>query len=239
MADIPANLRDVQGRLAQAARRSGRDPSEIELLVVSKTWPAEIVREVIGAGHSLLGENKLQEAALKIPELPSSARWHFIGHLQRNKARKALELFEAIHSVDSLRLARHLDRLAGELQRRPSVYLQVNAVGEASKSGFDVTGLRESLEELATLEHLKIAGLMSIPPAVEEAEEARSSFRELRELRDQMVESSGVSLPGLSMGMSHDFEIAIAEGATIVRVGSSIFGPRRQAPAGSGSQSTN
>lgn len=226
MADIAANLRAVYERMAQAASRVGRAPSEIELLVVSKTWPSTVIQEVLDAGHGLLGENKLQDAAAKIPQLPESTRWHFIGHLQRNKARKALELFEVIHSVDSLRLAQQLARLAGELDAKARVYLQVNAAGERSKSGFALEELRASLPALMALDHLQIEGLMSIPPAVETPEQARQSFRELRLLRDELQEESGAVLPGLSMGMSHDFEIAIEEGATIVRVGSSIFGPR-------------
>ena len=227
MADIAVNLRAVRQRVDQAAERSGRDPSAVELMVVSKTWPPEVISEVLEAGHQLFGENKLQEAGAKVPELPAVTRWHFIGHLQRNKARKALALFEAIHSVDSLRLAHHLDRVAGELGQRPLIYLQVNAAGEQNKSGFAVGGLREALPDLFALDNVQIAGLMSIPPVVEDPEDARSSFRELRELRDGLEEDYEVSLPGLSMGMSCDFEIAIEEGATIVRVGSSIFGPRR------------
>ena len=227
MADIAVNLRAVRQRVDQAAERSGRDPSAVELLVVTKTWPPDVIAEVLEAGHQLLGENKLQEAGAKIPELHASARWHFIGHLQRNKARKALALFEAIHSVDSLRLAHHLDRVAGELGLRPLIYLQVNAAGEQSKSGFGITELQEGLPELFALKHVQVAGLMSIPPVVESPEDARPSFRKLRELRDGLEESSEVPLPGLSMGMSHDFEVAIEEGATIVRVGSAIFGPRR------------
>jgi len=226
MADIAANLRAVLERVDRAAGRSGRNHSEVELLVVTKTWPPEVIAEVLEAGHALLGENKLQEALAKIPELPASAHWHFIGHLQRNKARKALGLFEAIHSIDSLRLAHHLDRVAGELGKRPRIYLQVNAAGEESKSGFAVVELRQALPELLSLENVALAGLMSIPPAGEDPEAGRSSFRKLRELRDGLEKEFEVSLPGLSMGMSQDFEVAIEEGATIVRVGSSIFGPR-------------
>ena len=158
MAEIAANLRAVRERVDRAAGRSGRDHSAVELLVVTKTWPPEVIAEVLEAGHELLGENKLQEAWGKIPELPASARWHFIGHLQRNKARKALGLFEAIHSVDSLRLARHLDRVAGELGKRPRIYLQVNAAEEESKSGFAVGELREALPELLSLEKFELAG---------------------------------------------------------------------------------
>lgn len=231
MADIAANLGLVRDRVARAAERSGRSSENVELVVVSKTWPAEVVGEVIEAGHLLLGENKLQEAADKIPRLSGEARWHFIGHLQRNKARKALPLFEAIHSVDSLRLATQLDRQAGELGLRPVIYLQVNEAGEATKSGFAPGELHEQLPELVALPHVEVRGLMCIPPAVDQAEEARPSFASLRALRDELQERHGLALPGLSMGMSHDFEIAIEEGSTIVRVGSSIFGPRLVRPA--------
>lgn len=230
MSDLAANLREISGRMERAVERSGREPGGVELVVVTKTWPAELVREVFEAGHRLFGENKLQEAAAKIPRLPSEARWHFIGHLQRNKARKALELFESIHSVDSLRLAAHLDRIAGEVGLTARVYLQVNAAEEESKGGFRKAELREELPTLMGLEHLQVEGLMSIPPRVESPEAARASFRSLRVLRDELQELSGSALPGLSMGMSHDFEVAIEEGATIVRVGSAIFGPRHVQP---------
>jgi len=231
MVEIGANLRAVKQRVARAAERSRRDCSEVELLVVTKTWSPSVITEVLEEGHTLLGENKLQEAEKKIAQLPDGLRWHFIGHLQRNKARKALALFDSIHSVDSVRLARHLDRVAGELNRKTSIFLQVNAAGEESKSGFAVGELGEALPDLAGLSNLEVAGLMSIPPVVAQPEAARSSFRALRALRDDLQQGTGISLPGLSMGMSHDFEVAIEEGATIVRVGSSIFGPRRRAAA--------
>lgn len=231
MVEIGANLRAVKQRVARAAERSRRDCSEVELLVVTKTWSPSVITEVLEEGHTLLGENKLQEAEKKIAQLPDGLRWHFIGHLQRNKARKALALFDSIHSVDSVRLALHLDRVAGELSRKTSIFLQVNAAGEESKSGFAVGELAEALPDLAGLSNLEVAGLMSIPPVVAQPEAARSSFRALRALRDDLQQGTGMSLPGLSMGMSHDFEVAIEEGATIVRVGSSIFGPRRRAAA--------
>ena len=231
MVEIGANLRAVKQRVARAAERSRRDCSEVELLVVTKTWSPSVITEVLEEGHTLLGENKLQEAEKKIAQLPDGLRWQFIGHLQRNKARKALALFDSIHSVDSVRLALHLDRVAGELNRKTSIFLQVNAAGEESKSGFAVGELAEALPDLAGLSNLEVAGLMSIPPVVAQPEAARSSFRALRALRDDLQQGTGMSLPGLSMGMSHDFEVAIEEGATIVRVGSSIFGPRRRAAA--------
>jgi pyridoxal phosphate enzyme (YggS family) len=225
--DIAANLEEVRRRVALAAERSGRAPSAVDLLVVTKTWPPGVIAQVVEAGHSLLGENKLQEAESKIPELPTSVQWHFIGHLQRNKARRALGIFDVIHSVDSLRLARHLDRIAEEMGKRPQVYLQINAEGEQTKGGFGLDSLGEAVREVVSLERIHLAGLMSIPPAVAHPEDARDSFRRLRELRDGLEKEFEISLPGLSMGMSHDFEVAIEEGATIVRVGSSIFGPRK------------
>ena len=224
--EIISNLETVRHKVAESARRSGRSSSAVELLVVSKTWPAEIVSHVVESGHGLLGENKLQEAELKMPDLPAAVHWHFIGRLQRNKARKALMLFDAIHSVDSLRLAGHLSRIAGEMGKAAKIYLQVNLDQEKSKGGFSVSQLRKDLPELLAMPDLHLSGLMSIPPAVDHPEKARSSFRKLREFRDSLEGDAGVKLKGLSMGMSHDFEVAIEEGATIVRVGSSIFGPR-------------
>ena len=224
--EIVANLDTVRQRVVQAAERSGRSPEAVEILVVSKTWPAEIVAHVVESGHELLGENKLQEAEFKIPVFPSAVRWHFIGRLQRNKARRALPLFDAIHSVDSLRLAAHLSRISGDLGKEARIYLQVNAEGEESKGGFSVSQLHEDLPAILSLANLNVIGLMSIPPAVGHPEEARGSFRKLRDIRDSLEEKFGIEISGLSMGMSHDFEVAIEEGATIVRVGSSVFGPR-------------
>ncbi len=226
--EIVSNLETVRQKVAKAARRSGRSSSAVELLVVSKTWPAEVVSHVVESGQELLGENKLQEAELKMPDLPPAVKWHFIGRLQRNKARKALVLFDAIHSVDSLRLAGHLSRIAGEMGKTAKIFLQVNLDHEESKGGFSASQLRKDLPELLAMPHLHVAGLMSIPPAVDHAEKARGSFRKLREFRDSLEGDAGVKIKGLSMGMSHDFEVAIEEGATIVRVGSSIFGPRIQ-----------
>lgn len=227
MGEIASNLAGVRERMARAAARAGRD-DPVELVVVTKTWPAEVVREVLASGPVTLGENKVQEAEEKIAQLPAGPVWHLVGHLQRNKARKAIELFEAIHSIDSARLARRLSELAGGLNRRLQVYLQVNAAGERTKSGFEEEELRSALDELLALPHLEVRGLMCIPPPVEDPEEARPAFRALRELRDELQQQSGRLLPGLSMGMSDDFEVAIEEGATIVRVGSAIFGPRRR-----------
>lgn len=224
--DIAGNLSEVRQRVERAAVASGRAAADCELLVVSKTWPAESVARVAAAGQLCFGENKVQEAEGKIPALPEHLRWHLIGRLQRNKVRKALPLFGTIHSVDSLKLARHTSNIAAELHLKPDVYLQVNLAGEESKGGFSPDGLRESFDELLGLGGFRILGLMCIPPAVESPEQARPWFARLRGLRDELERRGGRKLPGLSMGMSGDFEIAIEEGSTVVRVGSAIFGRR-------------
>ncbi|MBX7208479.1 MAG: YggS family pyridoxal phosphate-dependent enzyme [Verrucomicrobiaceae bacterium] len=226
MSTIAENLETVRQRVAAAAGRSGRKPGDVELLVVSKTFPAEVVREAADAGQTLFGENKVQELLAKIPLLPSSLRWHLIGHLQSNKVRKVLPFVEAIHSVTSLDLAKDINRIAGELGLFPKVYLEINVGAEASKFGFDAKSVCGQLEELYKLDRLFIQGLMCIPPFAPEVEKSRPYFAGLRELRDKLEKLGGAPLPKLSMGMSHDFEIAVEEGATIVRVGSAIFGSR-------------
>lgn len=225
--EVAAQLAEIRERVVSAARRVDRDPEEVEVMVVSKTFPAERVRDAVEAGQVLLGENKVREAAEKIPLLPAALRWHLIGHLQRNKVRKALPLFEAIHSIDSLKLAKYADGIAAELALNPRVYLQVNIGGEESKHGFTGEELGGDLEALLELERLEVVGLMCLPPAEPEARNARRWFAEMRDLRDRLEERGGVPLPGLSMGMSHDYEIAIEEGATMVRVGSAVFGNRK------------
>ena len=224
--NIAANLSEIKQRVAEAAVRSGRDADAVELLVVSKTWPAENVAEVVAAGHLGFGENKVQEAEGKAPQLPDHLYWHLIGHLQRNKVRKALSLFQAIHSIDSLKLARYMSNIAGELSRKPNVYLQVDLAAEQSKNGYAPDVLRADMEDMFGLEHINIIGLMCIPPAVTTPEDARPWVVKLRQLRDDLKTFTGQPLPGLSMGMSGDFEVAIEEGSTIVRVGSAIFGSR-------------
>jgi len=227
MADtIANNLLEVKRRVEQAAVKSGRDAMDCELLVVSKTWPANKVAEVATVGQISFGENKVQEAEGKIPELPENLRWHLIGHLQRNKVRKALPLFDVIHSIDSLKLARYTSNIAIELGVTPQVYLQVNLAGEESKDGYSLESLDREFEDLLSLEGLQIQGLMCIPPAAKTPEDARPWFAQLRELRDKLEQQSNQKLPGLSMGMSGDYEVAIEEGSTIVRVGSAIFGKR-------------
>lgn len=229
MNDISQRLQAIRERIQNAAERCGRDPGAAELLAVSKTFPVEALQEAVAAGQLLFGENKVQEVMVKAPQLPASLQWHLIGHLQSNKVRKILPLAAAIHSIGSLSLARDVDRIAGELGLFPKVYLEVNLAAESSKHGFGIEELRSSLEELYALRRLEIQGLMCIPPYDDDPELSRPYFVRLRELRDELEKSGGAPLPRLSMGMSHDFEIAIAEGATIVRVGSAIFGERTYA----------
>ena len=224
--EIAGNLREVGQRLAAACHRSNRNPADVGLIAVSKTFPAEAVREAAAAGQQVFGESRLQEAEPKIALLPGSLHWHFIGRLQRNKVRRILPLFQVIHAVDSLALASHINGVAAETGLFPKVFLQVNVAAETSKGGFDPAVLRAELPQLLALERLEIEGLMCIPPEGPDAESARPWFVALRELRDVLERDSGVPLPGLSMGMSGDFEVAIEEGATLVRVGSAIFGRR-------------
>jgi pyridoxal phosphate enzyme (YggS family) len=226
MDSMAENLERVRAQIAQLAQKTGRAVDEIELVAISKTHPAEKVREAIEAGHTLFGESRVQEARIKIPELPSNLRWHFVGHLQKNKIRHALPLFELIHSVHSLALAQDINRIAEEEGLHPRVLLEVNVAGEGSKFGFTPEKLREDLEKLLALPRLSILGLMTIPPLAEEAEASRKYFVQLRELRDTLQTEFHVDLAQLSMGMTQDFPIAVEEGATLVRVGTAIFGER-------------
>jgi len=219
-------LNSVITEIAAAAAGYGRDVATVELIAVSKTHSPEAIMEVIDAGHLIFGESRVQEARAKIPLLPAKARWHFIGHLQKNKIRQALPIFELFHGVDSLELARDIDRIAEECGARPRILLEVNVAGEASKFGFKPDVLRRDLEDLLALNRLQIEGLMTIPPIAKEAESSRKYFSALRELRDNLQGEYRVPLGELSMGMSNDFAVAIAEGATMVRVGAAIFGER-------------
>ncbi|RYD22889.1 MAG: YggS family pyridoxal phosphate-dependent enzyme [Verrucomicrobiaceae bacterium] len=195
-------------------------------MAVSKTFPVESIRDAVEAGQQVYGESKLQEAEPKIAALPGTLHWHFIGGVQRNKVRKLLQNFEVIHAIDSLRLASYADGIAEELGLFPKVFLQVNMGGELSKGGFEPDALRAGVEEIMRLKRLEIVGLMCIPPPGPDAESARPWFAALRELRDSLEKEAGAGLPALSMGMSGDYEVAIEEGATHVRVGSAIFGKR-------------
>jgi PLP dependent protein len=227
---IPDNLAAVRDRLAEAARAAGRPPSSSRLIAVSKTFPVEYVRAAAAAGQQDFGENRVQEALQKIEQSADlQIRWHLIGHLQSNKARK-IAAFHAIHSVDSLDLLTRIDRAALEAQASPLVLVQVDLAGEATKFGAPVPAVRDMVR--SPLAAARLAGLMVLPPYAENPEETRPWFRRLRELRDELL-GEGVPadrLQELSMGMSHDFQVAIDEGSTMVRVGTAIFGERRPEP---------
>jgi len=223
---IAENLERVNARIAQAAAKSKRSADDIELVAVTKTHSAETVREGIDAGHLLFGESKVQEARAKIPLLPSNLRWHLVGHLQRNKVRHALPLFELIHSVDSFELAQAIDRIAHDDGLHPRILLEVNVASEASKFGFQPDKLRQEMESLLALPRLSIEGLMCIPPLGQDAEASRKYFLTLRELRNSFENEFALKLPHLSMGMTNDYTVAIEEGATLIRVGTAIFGER-------------
>lgn len=226
MEDVAGNLERVLGRVADAVNRSGRNADDVELIAVSKKQDAEKVRAAFDAGQAVFGESRVQEARVKVPLLPSAVRWQFIGHLQKNKIRHALPLFELFHSVDSVALADDMQRIADEEGVRPRVLLEVNVAGEGSKIGFAPEALRGAMEHLLALGRLDIEGLMTIPPLAPEAEASRPYFIQARELRDELEREFALNLPTLSMGMSNDYEVAIEEGATLVRVGTAIFGGR-------------
>jgi pyridoxal phosphate enzyme (YggS family) len=236
---LSSRLDEIRGRVAACALRAGRTPAEVTLIAVSKTHPAEMVRQAIAAGVSDFGENRVQEAEEKIETIRRDApadgapapRWHLIGHLQSNKARRAVKLFDMIHAVDSAELIERLDRMCAEEGRAQlPVLLQVDLAGEVTKAGAREDALPELIARAATCEHVRLAGLMTLPPFYEDAERVRPFFRRLRELRDELRER-GAFRDGrgeLSMGMSHDYEVAIAEGATMVRIGTAIFGERER-----------
>ncbi len=221
----------IRERIEAAAKRSGRDPSDVSLMAVTKTRGARIVRQAIGAGLSLFGENYIQEADEKIRELRDGSpniRWHFIGHLQKNKVKRAVELFDCIETIDSIKLAETLDRRARDAGRRMPILCQVNLAGERQKAGISPEGLKKLIEKVMDLSGLRLDGLMILPPYSPDPEKTREWFSALRRLRDNL--ESELCLDGrlkeLSMGMSHDYEVAVEEGATIVRVGTALFGPR-------------
>ncbi len=226
MSDVSRNLSEVKAAVAEACSRSGRDVGSVELIAVSKTFSSGDIRDAVLSGQLHFGESRLQEAESKIAELPGSLHWHFIGRVQRNKVRKLLGLFEVVHAIDSLRLAAYTNEIAKELGLFPNVFLQVNIGKELSKGGFEPGELYEAMDDLLSLDRLGILGLMCIPPPVADPESARTWFATLREMRDDLEMKFGVSMPSLSMGMSADFEVAIEEGSTHVRVGSAIFGRR-------------
>lgn len=227
--ELADNLEQVQRRIAAACARAGRSRDAVALLAVTKTQPPEVVAAAAQLGLALFGESKVQEAKAKIPLCSGRLRWHMIGHLQSNKCRDAVELFEMIEAVDSLALAGELSKRAEQAARTVPILLEINIVGEASKFGYKPEQLLVELEELNALPRLEIHGLMTIPPYTPLPEKARPVFRRLKELKGQCEQVLGAPLPHLSMGMSGDFEVAIEEGATIVRIGTALFGARRQA----------
>jgi len=228
MASVAENLARVRERIAVAAGRAGRDVGGVRLVAVSKTHPASAVREALAAGQREFGESRVQEALPKIAGAGDGPEWHFIGHLQTNKVRKAVGRFALFHGVDNEGLAAALNRVAGEFGTVARVLLEVNVSGEGTKFGFAPGSVEGVLEGLLQMPFLRVEGLMAMAPYSEDPESARPVFAGLRELRDRLAGPTGAALPELSMGMSGDFEQGIAEGATIVRVGSAVFGDRGQ-----------
>ena len=223
---IQENLLKVRERVAAAVKKAGRDPQSVKLIAVSKTFPAEAVQSAYDADQRFFGENKVQDLALKNAALPKDIEWHMIGHLQSNKAKLAVENSNYIHAVDSVKLLKRIDRLAGELGRSPKALLEINVSGEESKFGADSKLVKELAQAATQCENISIVGLMTMAPFGVPEDELRSVFSSLRKLRDDLQTEFDLDLPELSMGMSSDFEIAIEEGATMVRVGTSIFGKR-------------
>lgn len=223
---LAENIATLRQRILAACARAGRDPASVQLVAVSKHQPAEVVNEAARLGLNLFGENRVQEAKAKIPDCSVRLRWHLIGHLQSNKCRDAVQLFDMVESVDGLALARELDRRAGESAKTLPILLQVNVAGESTKFGYSPEQVLADLTGLNALRHLEIHGLMTIAPYASDPERARPVFRRLRELKDSCEQALGAPLPHLSMGMSGDFEVAIEEGATLIRVGTALFGAR-------------
>ena len=229
--EIGSRLLSIRRRIANSCVRVGRNPDDVKLIAVTKTVPAEKIRESIDVGLDCFAENRVQEALTKIPRVcepgfQPKIEWHFSGHLQSNKAPRAVELFDVIHSIDSFKLAERVNRAARELQRSIPVLIQVNLGGEITKSGVTTTEVPALLKQLIELESLDLKGLMSVPPYFERAQEVRPYFRRLSDLGKAAREIAGPGFTELSMGMSHDFEIAVEEGSTMVRIGTDLFGPR-------------
>ena len=227
--NIATRLNNIKDRINKSAIRSGRDPKNVRLVAVSKTVPAALMKEAIDAGVDIFGENYIQETRPKFNELAAyPISWHFIGHLQTNKAKYAVRLFDLIHSVDSLRLAREIDKQAKKVNKIQEILVQINIGKEASKSGADAETVSNLIKDVSCLENLSVKGLMIMPPFFNDPEKVRPYFFALRNLRDQIHQTlKRVDLHELSMGLSNDFEVAIEEGATFVRIGTAIFGERR------------
>ena len=227
MTDLSEIIDRVRGKIAAACARVGRDPSEVEIIAVTKTHGAEVVKEAWDAGLTIVGENKVQEAAWKRQASVSGPSWHLIGHLQSNKVRHALEIFDFIHSVDSIKLADRINFIADEIGASPHILLEVNVSGEKSKSGMKPEEVESTIKHIAeSCQRITLEGLMTMAPFSENPEDARPYFRKLREMRDDLESRLGVGLPRLSMGMSGDYEVAVEEGATWVRLGTVLFGER-------------
>jgi hypothetical protein len=227
LVSLPDNLNSIQQRISAACERAGREMNSVTLLAVSKTHPPETIEAAADCGLTFFGENKIQEAKAKIPLCPGKLCWHFIGHLQSNKCRDAVQLFQMIESVDSLPLAQEINKRADEAAKTMPILLEVNLAGEASKFGYKPEQLLAEFKAINSLPRIEIHGLMTVPPWSPNAESSRPHFRRLRELKVQCEEILGAPLPHLSMGMSGDFEVAIEEGATIIRIGTALFGARR------------
>ena len=224
--DVASNFQSIGGRIEAACARAGRDPASVALVAVSKGQPPEAVRAAADAGQILFGESKVQEAKAKISLCPGRLRWHMIGHLQSNKCRDAVHFFQMIESVDSLGLAQEIAKCSDQQAKTMPILLEVNVAGEASKFGYQPAQLLAELAQINALRRIEIHGLMTIAPWTAEPEKARPIFSQLRELKGKCEELLGAPLPHLSMGMSGDFEIAIEEGATLVRIGTALFGAR-------------
>ncbi|OGW33600.1 MAG: YggS family pyridoxal phosphate enzyme [Nitrospirae bacterium GWC2_56_14] len=225
---IGTNFKTVMDRIAAAAKRANRDPASVKLVTVTKTVSREGIREALSSGARVLGENRVQEAKEKIEQLGQVAGWHLIGHLQTNKAKYAVKLFDLIHSVDNLELAAEIDKQAAKLGKVQDVLIEVSIAGEAAKAGVGIDDAASLVRQAATLRNIRIKGLMTMPPYSDNPEASRPYFRKLKELSSSIEKENipGVSMAELSMGMSGDFEVAIEEGATLVRVGTAIFGER-------------
>lgn len=225
---ISDNLKAIQDRIVTAAKRAGRESSSVQLVTVSKTVHPDRIKEAVAAGAKILGENRVQEAREKIEVLGQVASWHFIGALQSNKAKYVVKLFDLIHSVDSVALALEIDRQAAKIGKVQDVLIEVSIAGEETKAGAEIENVATLVREASKLNNIRVKGLMTIPPFLPDPEEVRPYFRTLRELAQRIAEENipNVSMQELSMGMSNDFEVAVEEGATMVRVGSAIFGER-------------
>ena len=220
---IGRNLDEVRARIAAATERSGRSADEVTLVCVTKGRSLDEIRAALDCGVTIFGENRVQEAATKIPSFPHTVIWHLIGHLQRNKVKHAIELFDMIHSVDSLRLAEEIEKRAAAAQEIVPVLIEVNVAGEESKFGATLDEAPDLADIVSRMPNVDLGGLMTMAPFVDDAEEVRPVLRALRELRDRIRDEHGLELPNLSMGMTQDYEVAVEEGATMVRIGSAIF----------------